>query len=120
MLRKNVLRKKADFDSLYSKGRSAGDKYVVVFSKKNALGYGRKAFLASKKVGNSVERNRARRLIKEAFRNLLRDEKILKNVENLDVIVIARSTINGKKERDVENSLKSAFTKIGAIEIAKR
>ena len=116
MLRKNVLRKKADFDVLYKKGKSAGDKYVVVFIKPNDLEYGRKAFLASKKVGNSVERNRARRLMKEAFRNILRDPEIFKNVEKLDVIVIARSTINGKKERDVENSLKSALTKTGIIE----
>ena len=116
MLRKNVLRKNADFDLLYKKGRSAGDRYVVIFSKENKLGYGRRAFLASKKVGNSVERNRARRLMKEAFSNICKDERILKNVENLDVIVIARSTINGKKERDVENSLTSAMIKSGIIE----
>jgi len=116
MLRKNVLRKKADFDLLYKRGKSAGDKYVVVFSKANNLGYGRRAFLASKKVGDSVERNRARRLMKEAFRNLSREEEILRNVEKLDVIIIARSTISGKKECDVENSLKSAFTRIGIIE----
>lgn len=116
MLRKNVLRKKADFDRLYKKGKSAGDRYVVVFTKANSLGYGRKAFLASKKVGGSVERNRARRLMKEAFRNLSKDEEFLKNVEKQDVIVIARSTINGKKECEVEKSLKSAFIKTGIIE----
>ena len=116
MLRTNVLRKKADFDALYKKGKSAGDRYVVVFVRPNEVGHGRKAFLASKKVGNSVERNRARRLMKEAFRNILKDLKILKNVENLDVIVIARSTINGKKECDVETSLKSALIKTGTIE----
>ena len=119
MLRKDVLRRKADFDELYKKGKSAGDRYVVVFTKANNLGYGRKAFLASKKVGGSVERNRARRLMKEAFRNLSKDQEILQNVEKQDVIVIARSTINGKKEWDVENSLRSAFTKIGIIEKKK-
>ena len=35
-------------------------RYVVVFYRKNNLPYTRKAFLASKKVGNSVRRNRAR------------------------------------------------------------
>lgn len=119
MFRKNVLRKKADFDLLYKKGKSAGDRYVVVFTKANNLGYGRKAFLASKKVGGSVERNRARRLMKEAFRNLSREEEILRNVEKQDVIVIARSTINGRKECDVENSLRSAFIKTGIIEKKK-
>ena len=116
MLKKTVLRKKADFDNLYKKGKSAGDKYVVLFAKPNGLDYGRKAFLASKKVGNSVERNRARRLMREALRNLLRDEKINECVEKLDVIVIARSTIKGQNERDVEKSLKSALAKTGIIE----
>ena len=119
MLRKNVLRKKADFDALYNKGKSAGDRYVVAFSKANNLGVGRKAFLASKKVGGSVERNRARRLMKEAFRKILADESIRENVEKEDVILIARSTINGKKERDVEKSIISALTKLGIIEKRK-
>lgn len=119
MLKKDVLRRKADFDALYKKGKSAGDRYVVVFTKANDLGYGRRAFLASKKVGGSVERNRARRLMKEAFSNLSKDQETLKNVEKQDVIVIARSTINGKKEGDVEKSLKAAFIKTGIIEKKK-
>ena len=119
MLKQNVLRKKADFDLLYKKGKSAGDRYVVVFSKDNRLGYGRKAFLASKKVGNSVKRNRARRLMKEALRSILKDQEILKGLENKDIILIARSTINDQKEAEVEKSIRSAFTKIGLIEKRK-
>ena len=119
MLKRNVLRKKADFDLIYKNGKSVGDRYVVLFTRANNLGYGRKAFLASKKVGGSVERNRARRLMREAFNNLYKNEEILKNVEKQDVIVVARSTINGKKECDVEKSLKSAFIKTGIIKPGK-
>ena len=110
MLKKNVLRRKSDFSSIYKKGKSVGDRYVVLFYKKNGLPYNRMAFLASKKVGNSVQRNRARRLMKESFR--LMDSDI---PTGYDFIVIARNTISGKKCADVKNSLESAFSKTKVI-----
>jgi len=103
MLKPNVLRKKKDFSTLYSRGKSVGDKYVVLFYKKNGLTYNRVAFLASKKVGNSVFRNRARRLMKESFRELEKEFRI-----GYDLIIIGRNTINGVKCQEVFKSLKSA------------
>lgn len=108
MLKPNVLRRKSDFSALYNKGKSVGDRYVVVFYRKNQLDFNRIAFLASKKVGNSVERNRARRLMKESYRQL---EGEL--VQGFDIIIIARNTIQGTKCRDVEKSLKSAIARAG-------
>lgn len=110
MLKKTVLRRKSDFSSIYKKGKSVGDRYVVLFYKKNGLPYNRMAFLASKKVGNSVQRNRARRLMKESFR--LMDSDI---PTGYDFIVIARNTISGKKCADVKKSLESAFSKTKVI-----
>ena len=110
MLKKNVLRRKSDFSSIYKKGKSVGDRYVVLFYKKNGLPYNRMAFLASKKVGNSVQRNRARRLMKESFR--LMDSDI---PTGYDFIVIARNTISRKKCADVKKSLESAFSKTKVI-----
>ena len=108
MLKKEVLRKKSDFSSIYKKGKSVGDRYVVVFCRKNNLPYNRIAFLASKKVGNSVVRNRAKRLMKESYRNI---EGSLP--EGYDFIIIARNTICGKKCAEVEKSLNSAFRRTG-------
>ena len=108
MLKKNVLRRKSDFTSIYKRGKSVGDRYVVVFYKKNGLPYKRLAFLASKKVGNSVVRNRAKRLMKESYRNI---EGSLP--EGYDFIIIARNTICGKKCAEVEKSLNSAFRRTG-------
>lgn len=104
MLKKEVLRIKDDFTNIYRKGKSVGDRYVVLFYRKNDLFYNRTAFLASKKVGNSVERNRARRLMKESYR-FLKDEIR----EGYDLIFIARNTINGKKAADVDKSIKHAL-----------
>jgi len=108
MLKPDVLRKKKDFSLLYSKGKSNGGKYVVLFFRKNDLPYNRKAFLASKKVGKSVDRNRARRLMRESYRNI---EKYLP--KGYDILFIARNTISreGIKCADVEKSIKHLINK---------
>lgn len=108
MLKKNVLRNDKDFSKIYKRGKSVGDRYVVLFYRKNGLPYNRTGFLASKKVGNSVQRNRAKRLMKESYR------KFEGNLPTgYDFIIIARNTINGKKCAEVEKSLYSAFKRTG-------
>ena len=103
MRKKEILRKKDDFQAIYKSGKSVPERYVVLFYRKNDLPYSRTAFLASKKVGNSIQRNRAKRLMKESYR--LNAEKFL---EGYDLIFIARNTINGKKQKDVQKSLLNA------------
>jgi ribonuclease P protein component len=104
MLRPDVLRRKQDFSRIYSKGKSVGERYVVLFVRKNNLGYNRTAFLASKKVGNSVARNRARRLMKESYRELKQ------NLDSgYDIIWIARNTIIDLKCADVKKSMEAAL-----------
>lgn len=112
MLKRNVLRKKADFQSIYNRGKSVGDRFVVLFYRPNGLVYNRTGFLASKKVGNSVKRNRARRLMKESYRHLA--ERLPQHV-HYDFIIIARNTISGKKCAEVEKSLLSAIKRAGVI-----
>ncbi len=103
MLKKDILRKKEDFNAIYKAGRSVPDRYIVLFYRENDLPYNRTAFLASKKVGNSVQRNRAKRLMKESYR--LNADRFL---DGYDLIFIARNTINGKKQKDVQKSLLNA------------
>ena len=108
MKRPDILRRKEDFSDLFRKGKSAGSRYVVVIYLKNGLDFNRKAFLASKKVGNSVLRNRARRLMKEAYRQT---EATLP--QGYDILMIARNTITEAKCQDVLTSLNNAFARAG-------
>lgn len=115
MLKPGVLRGSENFSKVYSRGKSVGDRYVVIFYRENGLDHNRIAFLASKKVGNAVTRNRARRLMKESVRTL--DEKIsvdsIRTTDNTgyDIIFIARKTIAGKKCADVSKSIEHALKK---------
>jgi ribonuclease P protein component len=106
MLRPDVLRNKRDFDRLYKKGAKIHGKYLVVIFAKNGKGHNRKAFLASKKVGNAVARNRARRLMKEAYRILFPHLK-----PGYDVLFIARNTIVDKGCPEVMNTMKASLKK---------
>ena len=114
MLKRDILRRKEDFDLIYKKGRSVGERYIVLFYMKNGLSYNRIAFLASKKVGNSVKRNRARRLMRESVR--ISDAEIR---QGYDLIIIARNTINGKKCADVKKSIEAALRRLKVIEKKK-
>ena len=110
MLKKEILRRNSDFTSIYKKGKSVGHRFVVVFYRKNNLPYNRIAFLASKKVGNSVIRNRARRLMKESYRQINQRFAI-----GYDIIFIARNTIINTKCADVKKSIEAATRKAGIL-----
>ena len=100
MLKKEVLRRKDDFTAIYRKGRSIGERYIVFFYRKNDLSYNRTAFLASKKVGNSVVRHHLTRLIRESYR--LQEEHFQCG---FDLVVIARAGAKERSYHDIESAL---------------
>ena len=110
MLKSTVLRRKSDFSLIYNKGKSIGERYVVLFLINNDLSHNRVAFLASKKVGKSVERNRARRLMKESYREIKENLK-----DGYDLVFIARKTICGLKCGDVKKSMEIAAKRAGLL-----
>ncbi len=112
MKKKDVLRNRDDFSRLYNKGRSAGSRFLVLLCLENGLSFNRKAFLSSKKVGGSVERNRARRIMREAYRSV--EEKL---PQGYDLLFIARSTITEKDAgtEDIRSSMLTAFKRTGLL-----
>jgi ribonuclease P protein component len=106
MLRPDVLRDKRDFDRLYRRGAKIHGKHLVVIFAKNGRRYNRKAFLASKKVGKAVARNRARRLMKEAHRSLAPRIRA-----GYDLLFIARNTIAGAGCPEVARTMKASLSK---------
>ena len=108
----NVIRRQEDFDRLHRKGKSAGSKHVVFVYIKNDLPYNRTAFLASKKVGNSVQRHRAVRLMRESFRQIQKESGL---PDGYDFLFIARSTIKDSKCADVKRSVEAALKRAGYL-----
>ena len=103
-----TLRRQSDFNRVYNRGKSVGSKFVVVLFNKNNLDYSRTAFVASKKVGNSVCRNRARRLMKAAYHNIQ-----TKLASGYDIVFVARAGIAETNEVEVEKSIFGAVKAAG-------
>jgi ribonuclease P protein component len=55
---------------VFNQGKSLGCKGAKLFLLKNGLEYNRICFALPRKFGNAVERNRARRLSREAYRHI--------------------------------------------------
>ena len=62
------IRRRADFQQVYEHGARIHGRYSTLFILPNALGVGRLGVAATKKLGGAVQRNRAKRLIREVFR----------------------------------------------------
>jgi ribonuclease P protein component len=72
--------------------RFPGERVVVLL----APGPGRSAVVASRRVGGSVERNRARRILREAWRQVAPQVG-----GGSDAVLVAREGIGGAKTQDL-------------------
>lgn len=94
------LKKNRDFQVVYKKGKSFGNKYLVMYVLPNELGKNRIGISVSKKVGNSIVRHHLTRLIRESYR--LHEEQFLCGY---DVVVIARTTAKDRTYHEIESAL---------------
>ena len=62
------LSRSAEFERVYRQGRSTGNRHLVLYAFENPSAQGPRLGLSvSRKVGGAVERNRVKRLLREAF-----------------------------------------------------
>jgi ribonuclease P protein component len=72
--RRNRLSRSKDFDTVYRRGRSVSSRYLVLhwFTRDgDAEGEPRLGLAVPRSVGSAVARNRVKRLLREAWRELL-------------------------------------------------
>ena len=62
-----VINDNKDFSRAYSKGKACGSGVCLAYYRKNGTGRKRLGISTPKKVGNAVERSRARRIIRAAY-----------------------------------------------------
>jgi ribonuclease P protein component len=95
--RRYRLRSKDRFQQVRRQGRSYKHPLLILVALPNDLPYSRFGFTASRRVGNAVQRNRARRLMREAIRLRLPDIR-----PGWDVVCIARKPLPQATFRDVQ------------------
>jgi ribonuclease P protein component len=107
---RNVLQSPWQFRQVYQDGKKIVCKYAILFYHRTGESNGGPLFgvVASKRVGNAVRRNRAKRLLREAIRET---EHRFKD-RDLWVVLVARGTILqascGDVTKDLNNALKGA------------
>jgi len=100
------------FSKVYAKGKKASEKTITVYALRNyrssdtLLG-----ITTGKKIGNAVNRSRARRLIREAFRSSSEGKTWRKPFW---IVVVARGFTTDKKCKtsDVRRDMEKAFLKL--------
>ncbi len=68
LTRERRIRKTGEFRSLYKNGERVSCFGLKLFYTENSLGFSRVGFSLVRKYGNAVERNRAKRIAKEIYR----------------------------------------------------
>ena len=99
-----------DFRRAYSKGKYAAHPLLVTYAVKTRTGETRLGITASKKVGNAVQRNRARRIITAAFMPL--EEQIKKGY---DIVLVARAKTPLAKSTQIAPVLQKHLQKLGLM-----
>ena len=99
-----------DFGRIYARGKSYVSPLVVVYALKNRTKNVRVGITTSKKVGNAVQRNRSRRVLREAYRQLADRVK-----PGYDLVLVARGRTPFVKSTQVQRHLERQLWDAGVL-----
>ena len=105
-----TLKCNTDFRRLYNRGKTVTDPSLVIYYSKTRAGICRIGITTSKKIGNAVERNRSRRLLKEAFRSVCPDV-----IPGYDIVIVARSKTKYVKSTRLAEIMHRIFSEQGML-----
>jgi ribonuclease P protein component len=105
--RENRVRKRAEFVEIQSAGSRVNGDCLVFILQRRSDGPVRLGITASRKIGGAVQRNRARRLIREAFRAVFAELP-----PALDMVVIVRRPLGERKLPDILGEFRRALPRI--------
>jgi ribonuclease P protein component len=106
----STVLKSSEIGAVRRKGRRLEERRVVVYVLPSE-GETRVGFVCSRSVGGAVARNRACRLLREAWRELAPRIR-----RNHDVVAVARPEVRGAKMQDVKSDMERALSSAGVVE----
>ncbi|MGI5920333.1 MAG: ribonuclease P protein component [Syntrophomonadaceae bacterium] len=82
------INKGKDYNNIFHYGKKIPGRYIIVFIQENNLGRNRCGIVTSKKVGNAVIRNRAKRQLRAIISNGWETIN-----DGYDIVIVARKNI---------------------------
>lgn len=110
MLHTVSLKENSVFRRLYYKGASAGNRYLVIYCRRNGSKFSRLGLTVSTKLGKAVVRNRMRRRLREVYR--LQEQHLL---SGFDIVVVARSAAVDADFSKLQSAFRHAADKLGLL-----
>ena len=104
MKQNNKLIKHIDFKRVRHEGRSYAHPFVILFAQENNLNALRVGVTAEHKIGGAVQRNRTKRILREAVTPLIPDIKT-----GYDLVLLGRRPILGQKSQQIQKILEEQF-----------
>lgn len=116
MKKVKTLKKNYEFKNVLEKGKYSVNKQIIVYARKNKLGYNRIGIAIGSKLGHAVTRNHLKRLIREAYYNNMRNN-IMDNEENscfYDFVVIwnKKSNVEDASFNCINNDFSMALKRL--------
>ncbi|HLG14132.1 MAG TPA: ribonuclease P protein component [Blastocatellia bacterium] len=102
-----ILKRDA-FVRTYAKGRKVQARYFTAFVLPNPGGKPRIGITTTRKIGNSVERNRARRLVREVFR---KNKWLVPS--GVDIVINVKKPLSKLVYPDLESDFLAFVEKVG-------
>lgn len=101
MLYTKTINNNKTFLFLYKKGKCIVSKNIVIYVRKNNKPYNTLGITAGKKIGNAVARNRAKRVIRQAYR-----ENEVNMPLGIDIVIVARAAVVNIKSNVLSDYLR--------------
>lgn len=108
------LRNRGEFNRVFEKAQRAKGLYFTILMVPNTSGTSRLGIVASRKLGDAVRRNRAKRVLREVFRRT----PALPGANGVDIVVIPRRELfdapYSSLDTDFRSTLKRCAVRLAA------
>ena len=110
-----TLNKNKDFKRVYSKGKYAASPGLVTYVLKSRFKTNRIGITTTKKIGNAVQSNRCRRIIRAAYAQIEKNLLI-----GNDIVFVAREKTVELKTQNILRDMQYQFRRLNMVRISDK